>query len=292
LQWQQAYLQSLLYVEYLTKTHGEETVAKVLAEYAKGASDSEAIPQACQVTKADFEKGYTAFLRDRVKNIKFKPAPKQMTERQLRAALEKMPNDVDLKAQLAETLAKVGKKKDAKRLAEEVLDKQREHPTALYVRALIAIADGEQQVALGLLESVNTDDKADAKILNLLADIQMKAKQLRPAANTLERCRKVDPDDVRTLTKLVTIYTELKDKEKILDVLQLLVAADYDELPARRLLARHYLDKGDANNAERMAREAMEIDVLDRESQDVLLEALSKQGKDDHEARIRKLLKR
>src|SRR5262249_40685047 len=55
-QWQQAYLQSELYVTYLTKTYGEEAVGKLLAAFAKGMDNDRALQDSCKVTKADFEK--------------------------------------------------------------------------------------------------------------------------------------------------------------------------------------------------------------------------------------------
>ena len=68
LQWQQAYLQSLLYVEYLTKTHGEKAIGKMLAAFAAGMETGPALEKACNVKKDVFEKGYREFLgKSRVK---------------------------------------------------------------------------------------------------------------------------------------------------------------------------------------------------------------------------------
>ena len=45
-QWQQAYLQSQLYVAYLTKTHGEPAIGKLLQAYADGLDTDAALPKA------------------------------------------------------------------------------------------------------------------------------------------------------------------------------------------------------------------------------------------------------
>src|SRR5207244_1161964 len=66
LQWQQAYLQSLLYVEYLTKTYGEKAIGKMLAAFADGLDTGPALEKTCNVKKDDFEKGYRAFLGEKV----------------------------------------------------------------------------------------------------------------------------------------------------------------------------------------------------------------------------------
>ena len=73
LQWQQAYLQSLLYVEYLTKTHGEKSIGKMLAAFEEGLDTGPALEKACNVKKEDFEKGYRDFLGEQVKNIAARP---------------------------------------------------------------------------------------------------------------------------------------------------------------------------------------------------------------------------
>src|SRR5262249_39677134 len=54
-QWQQAYLQSQLYVEYLMKTHGEKSVGKLLAAFAEGLETDAALEKAIDVKKPAFE---------------------------------------------------------------------------------------------------------------------------------------------------------------------------------------------------------------------------------------------
>src|SRR5207245_1263457 len=93
LQWQQAYLQSLLYVEYLTKTHGEKSIGKMLSAFQEGLDSGPALEKACNVKKEAFEKGYRAFLGERVKNTPARKAQKELTIKQLREAHKKNPDD-------------------------------------------------------------------------------------------------------------------------------------------------------------------------------------------------------
>ena len=120
-QWQQAYLQSQLYVAYLTKTQGEPAIGKLLAAYADGLDTDAALPKAIGVKKADFEKGYRAFLEERVRNLQIPPVEKKRSLKELREAYKAMPDDADTCAQLAQKHWQIGDGKLALKFADEAL---------------------------------------------------------------------------------------------------------------------------------------------------------------------------
>ncbi len=74
-------------------------------------------------------------------------------------------------------------------------------------------------------------------------------------------------------------YTESGDKDRLIRVLQDLVATDADDLAHRTQLARLLLDAGRLADAERYARQGLEIDVLDADAQRALGDALLGQKK-------------
>jgi predicted Zn-dependent protease len=90
----------------------------------------------------------------------------------------------------------------------------------------------------------------------------------------------LEPFNTSWLVQLAKIYTKTDDKEKKLEVFKELVKVDPDDLLPRKRLAKHFLDLNDMAEAERYARMAIEIDVLDRDCQTYLLQALDAQGKD------------
>lgn len=63
--WQFAYCQSRLYVEFMTRTFGRKSVSKLLAAYRDNVPTAIAIPQTFSITKAEFERRYRADL-DRI----------------------------------------------------------------------------------------------------------------------------------------------------------------------------------------------------------------------------------
>ncbi len=289
LQWQQAYLQSLLYVEYLTKTHGEKSIGKMLSAFQEGLDTGPALEKACTVKKDAFEKGYRAFLGEKVKNIPARPAQKEMTLKQLRNAHAKNPDDADLAAQLAEKSFFIGKKKDAKDLAEKVLRNMPRHPTAAYVKALTLIDEKRFEDAYSLLDSVVTDELKETKPLELLAKLQLEAKKEAQAVRTCERARKIDPHDPTWIVKLGKLYVKTGQKDKLLEIFEEVARVDPDDLSPRKTLAKHYLELGKHAEAERYARMGLEIDVLDAECQRIILEALAGLNRQDEADRLKKI---
>ncbi len=290
LQWQQAYLQSLLYVEYLTKTHGEKSIGKMLAAFAEGLDTGPALEQACDVKKDVFEKGYRAFLAEKVKNLPARPARKEMTLKQLREANAKNPDDDDIAVQLAEKNFGLGKKKDARELADKILRKDPNNPEAGYVKALLLIDEGKNDIAYSLLDDIAANaNLKDTKALRLLALLQYNTKKYAQAARTCERARKIDPHDTAFIKELMKIYTKLEDKEKIVEIFEEVAKIDPDDITPRKVLAKRNHDMGKAAEAERYARMALEIDATDRECQRILVESLDTLNRRDEADRLRRI---
>jgi tetratricopeptide (TPR) repeat protein len=292
LQWQQAYLQSLLYVEYLAKAHGEKSIGKMLAAFQEGLDTDAALVKACGVKKDVFEKGYREFLGEKVKNLPARPAQKEMTLKELKAAHAKNPDDPDTAAQLAEkycTLGTAKQRKEGRELVDKILRNNPKHPTAVYVKALTLMEDKKFEDAYSLLDSIDNDDLKDTKPLKLLVVLQINAKKLEQAVRTCERARKIDPNDPAWIVYLGKLYVQTKQKEKLVEILEEVVNVDYDDLTARKLLARHFLDLGKHAEAEKYARKGLEIDVLDGECQRVILEALPALNRQPEADRLKKI---
>lgn len=168
-----------------------------------------------------------------------------------------------------------------------MLAAKRDHPLGLYVKALALIDSNDSDLAFTLLENNITDDLKDARPLKLLGKLQFEAKKYTAAAKTYERGRKLEPYDTTWLAQLAKVYLKTEDKEKMFEVFQEVVKVDPDDLAPRKKLAKHFLDANNMAQAERYARMGLEIDVLDRDSQTYLLQALDAQGKDAEAKELR-----
>jgi tetratricopeptide (TPR) repeat protein len=94
-----AYCQGELYVEYMISLGGADVLKKTVAAYADTPSTSAVIQRVFGKTKADFERGYTAFVQKQIDAV---PVPAEADARKLRRqASEKLQvKDYDAAAEL------------------------------------------------------------------------------------------------------------------------------------------------------------------------------------------------
>jgi tetratricopeptide (TPR) repeat protein len=290
-EWTLAYCQSQLYVEYLTKTYGEPAIAKLLVAYRDGKDTTEALKEACGADKGTFETGYRAYVEEVVKPYRSKPKTeeKQLTFEELQEEQKKNPDDPDLAARLADQLFRRNVAGEARKLADAALAKKPGHPVASIVKARLILRSGDEDGSRKVLADALQANPDDPRLLLAIGRMMIDAKDYDAAAKVFEHGRKVAPLDGDWLEQLSRLYKMSGDKEKRISVLKELTAHDPDELEGRVALAREALDAGKPADAERFAKDALQIDVMNEEARKVLIEALKGQSKT---AEVEKLLKR
>jgi tetratricopeptide (TPR) repeat protein len=289
-EWTLAYAQSQLYVEYLTKTHGENCIAGLLAAYRDGKDTHAAIRGVCGVDVPTLERGYKTYVREVAGQAIGKPPEKPLTLVQLQAAVEKTPDDADLSARLAEQYWKRRRARDARELVDKVLKDQPKHGLALFVKAQLLLAAGEDESAQKLLEEAAAIDPPEPKVLKTLGKMYYDAAQWEKAEAVYDRGRKAEPFETSWLEDLSRVAKQTGDTAKRIAVLSELAPTDADDLEQRRELAALLSAAGRWAEAERWAKEALEIDVNDAKVRELYLKALTEQGKADVAERVRKVL--
>ena len=279
--WTLAYCQAQLYVDYLVKAHGQASVGKVLNEFKLGKDTAAALKAACGVEKAAFEKGYREYVNGVIAGLGGKAAKgeKPLKPDELEAAVKKNPDDVDLKAKLAELHERRGKSAEAKKLTDEVLEKKEHHPTASVVRAKLLARAGDDNAANRTLDDALTANPDDPRLLIAVARAYLVAKRYDEAAKLLEKGHKIAPVDADWLEQLARLYTQTDEPKKLVVVLKALTAEDPDDLSARLRLAKLLLDAEAHADAEAVARDALFIDATSADARAHLLAALAAQGK-------------
>lgn len=281
-----AYAQSQLYVEYLTKTHGEAAVGKLLTAYRDGLDTATALKAACGVDKASFEAGYKAHVLAVVKTLApaaAKKIEKPLTVGELEAANAAEPDDHDVAAQLADALLKRDQPQEARKLVDRVLNADDTHPTANVVKAKLFLRAGDEEAAVVVLERLRKAHPDDAKSLLMLGRLYLQTEEADKAAEVFEHGRKVAPLDGNWLEQLAVVYKQTENNAALLDVLREVVRTDPDELDGLLRLAKVYFEEKKYADALKYAREAMRIDVNSGPAQDVLIDTL-KALKQDAEA--------
>jgi tetratricopeptide (TPR) repeat protein len=291
LEWQQAYCQAQLYVQYIVKTYGQQAIGKLLAAFARGVNVDAALAEACKgVDRKTFEKGYRAYLDQVIKPLQGKQVVEdKRTLEELEADYKKDMNNPDLAAELAYRLLRT-RKKEARKLAEQARDKKKNHPKALYVLSRLANAAGDDREERRLLEEGFSATDPDPLLGKALGKMYYEANEFAKAAEVYEALHKAEPSERTWLVELVRVNSQLENKARQITALKALVPLDADDFDRRLRLAKLLLDGGKPDEAEKFSRQALEIDVTSREARDTLYKALREQKKEAEAKRLEALL--
>jgi tetratricopeptide (TPR) repeat protein len=280
LQWQQAYCQSQLYVDYMRQKYGADSISGMLAAYRDGLDTAAAVQKVCNVDKATFEKGYKEYLEKVVKDMGGRPPEKKKSLADLKKDHEKDPANADASAALAEALLNRDRIQ-ARQLAEKALESKKNHPRASMVLARLARLAGDVKQEKKLLEDALDRNNPDLQVADALGKLYYNAREYGKAAEVFELGRKADPTDTEWASQLSRVYAQTGDKPRLIAVLKDLVPTDADDLDRRKRLARLLLETRDYAEAEKYARQCLEIDIRDADAREALLKALREQKKDD-----------
>jgi tetratricopeptide (TPR) repeat protein len=289
-EWNLAYCQSQLYVEYMRKKFGPHCIGEMLAAYGDGLDTASALQKICQVNRKNFEEGYRAYLAEVVKTLQGKPVEKAVSYGQLQKSYEDHPDDLALAARLAEQHMLRRDTHEARRLVDLVLEKRPNQPLATYVKARLLINAGEDEQARKILEAAVDPKAPEPKVLQLLGKLYFEARDFKHAIGIYELAHKTEPQESRWLSDLARVYAQSGEEKKRIETLKELVPYDADDLEGRKRLAKLLQEAGRGAEAEEYARQALEIDVRDAEAYALLERALLDQGKITQAEDLRKLL--
>src|SRR5262249_15419283 len=140
------------------------------------------------------------------------------------------------------------------------------------------------------LEAALNPKAPEPKVVRELGKRYFEGRNFARAEEMFELGRRVEPNERQWLVELARVHGQAGARDKQIHILKALVPTDGDDLPTRKRLAQLLLEAGQHAGAERYAREVLEIDILDKDGQDILDKALRGQKKDAEADRLRKLL--
>ena len=277
---QMAYCQSQLYARYMLKRFGDDALIKLLMAYRRGLTTDRAIQECFGVDKADFEKGYLAYLDEVVKTIRTRVnEEKPVRFSQLERQVKEQPEDADLNARMAYEHFARRDYKEARPFADKALELKPHHPLASYVKARLLVTIGDNEAALTLLEPALDTKRPNERVVDLLAELKMKAGKLDEAEQLYELARKDDPYHTKWVASLARVHLRQKKTAKFLEDLAMIAANDADDIAVRKALAERKLADGKPAEAEKWAEECLHIDVYDPVAHVLLADALSARDK-------------
>ena len=277
---QLAYCQAQLYANYMLKRFGSDALIKMLAAYKRGLTTDRAVAECFHVEKADFEAEYLTYLDEVVKTIRTRVSDEKPVKfSQLEKMVKEKPDDPDLNARMAYEHYARRDLKEARPFADKALKLKPNHPLASYVKARLLVTIGDSDAALALLEPALDPEKPNERVIDLLAELQMKAGKLDEAERLYELARRDDPVHTKWVAGLARVHLRKKENAKFLLDLAMIADNDADDLDVRKALAERHLAAGAFQQAEKWATECLYVDVYDPAPHVFLADALAAQKK-------------
>lgn len=261
---QLAYAQSQLYAQYMVQRFGEDALIKLLDAYRRGLTTDKAITDCFAVEKQDFEAGYLQFLDEVVKTIRTRIDDEEsMAFSKLEQMVKAKPDDSSLNARMAYEHFARRDLKAARPFADKALAIDPKQPLACYVKARLYTSIGDDDEALKLLRSALDEQTPNERLVDLLAELEMKAGNLDEAERLYELARRDDPYHSKWIAGLARVHLRQNQRAKLLGDLAMLASNDADDLDVRKALAENYLKDEDFALAEKWAQECLYIQVYE-----------------------------
>lgn len=278
--WTMAYCQAELYLDYLIERGGRDVAPRLLAAYREDRSTPTAIRRVLGVSLEEFERGYVDYLHKLGKGLQDlePPSPEGSSFSELIEAHRASPNDPRLVAELGLAYLRRGAGQEARSLAETVLAREPRHPTANYLIARLEAKEGHTAESVARLEKALDRQKPDRRVLSLLAGLKFQAKQYAQATDLYALGEEHFPNDLQWTNQRARLSLLTKDDASLAKALARLAENDYDDVLARKKLAELALAQKDYPTAENWANRALEIDVADADTHQILAESLSNRG--------------
>jgi tetratricopeptide (TPR) repeat protein len=284
--WNFAYCQSRLYAEYLQERFGADATHRLLEGYRQGLSTTQALRQLFQVEQAEFEQGYREYLNRVVTQLKGEiPEEPETHLPTAEKAYRAQPNDPAVAARYALALSNVNKRKEARKIAQGVLEKQPKHPEASLVMARLSLRAEDTTEAARWLDEALDRQNPDPRILEARARLHLEEKEYQAAADLYDLGLQQAPSHVAWQKGLATALLRGKQFDRLKPVLEQLSISDGDDPLVRRKRAELALNEKDYPTARRYAELSLEIDVLSPETHEILAQSLGELGEFDRAAR-------
>lgn len=276
--WTLAYCQSQLYSQYLADRFGPDANARLLNAFRENLTTEAAIEKVCQVDKADFEKGYQEYLKKIISQLKQSQREVPMTLDEAEKAHLADPESASLAARYALELLKANRRKEARKLAEIAIDKNRAEPLAAVVLAQLELRSEDYGGAAKWLDAALDRDRPHPRVLESLADVRMRQEKPAEAAELYRLGLKHEPERVAWLKGLASALLRTGETRRLKEVLKKITTIDGEDATVRQKLTRMALDEKKYDEAIRYGRMALEIDVVDVDTHRMLAQAYAFTG--------------
>jgi tetratricopeptide (TPR) repeat protein len=255
---QLAYCQSELYVEYMLARGGGDALKKMVAAYAEDSATGAAIRKVFGISQAEFERGYTAFLR---KQIDATPVLAEVESKRL--------------SHLASLKLKAGKYDEAAEIyaRSERLDPANPQWPAGRARVYLA-ANQKQNLARALVRFAQIEP-ADLPSRKKLAELALERREAAVARHWATEALEIQVEDAEAHRLLAAALVELNELHEAIEEFQSAIELNPDHLQQRFALADALLQARQPAKAKKVLEELLRRDP-NFPAAETLLESLDK----------------
>jgi predicted Zn-dependent protease len=189
------------------------------------------------------------------------------------------PTNPNFAARLAGEYMKQRKYPKARELAIKATQLQEHHPLGSFVLARLHSVVGDTGRAREVLEPALDRDNPDPRVLELLANLIMQAKEYDTARSLYELGRKYFPTESKWIAGVARVALITDNRDILREALEQLCLVEADDPSPRKKLARMAADENDWARAIRFAWMTLHIDVKDPDAHSILADALTAQEK-------------
>ena len=169
------------------------------------------------------------------------------------------PDVFDYTIAMAKAYAEAEEYTDARRLFNEVINREPENLTAINNLAVISLREGNEDEALAYVEEILREDNSNVGALNTLGLIYMERENISLAQYVLGRALEADETNVDVLNNLGLVYKQEEDIPRAVRHFSMAVENDGNYLESRLNLGSILIEYLDYDRAHEQFSRAVEI---------------------------------
>ncbi len=249
---------------WTVETFGMPKVVEALRLWGLGKKTPEVLKAAFGVSASDYDTAYRAWQLARLSRYKdryvFGLKPKDLDEAKKSAAA--LPLNTNARLELALSLLRARKSKEAKAEVDAILLRDSKNPDAHYVAAQLALGDKDLEGARKHLETMRALGHDGFAIHTLLASVAGAQKDEPRRRSHLEAAHRLDPSQSEPLKGLYELASASKRESDALDALQKLAQLEQHDHEVWRTLLEKLVAAKRWPEARRAGESAIFVDVF------------------------------
>jgi tetratricopeptide (TPR) repeat protein len=261
--WQLAYCQSELYVEFFIAEFGPDAPQKLLDAYSASKTTDEAIADVFQTTTESLEAKYRKHLEALCATIPVADPWRDMSDEALDAALAQEPDRAEFLAERAIRAVDASDLATARQYLQRAAASNSKLGVVDFARAKVELAQGNAQSAREALNRSIAATSTDDRAWWLMATLMLKHDEPEKCIEFGRQGMQQFPDEVAWAKYLASLYLKTNDLEALESVLQEIVRIDPENPTILKKLAQISVQRGDGDAAVRWATSAVHIDCWD-----------------------------